>query len=40
MKIWAVRQGERVEIHYSTWGQLRNIVKHAKKWAVKLERAS
>lgn len=39
MTIWAIRRGERVEIHYSTWRQLYNIVRHARKWAVTLERA-
>jgi len=39
MTIWAIRSGERMAIHYSSWRQLYNIVRHARKWNVTLERA-
>lgn len=38
MIILATRGGETVEIHYSTWAQLRNIVRHARRWHVILTR--
>lgn len=38
MQILAVRRGETVVIHYTTFGQLRNIVRHSRKWAVELVR--
>lgn len=38
MKILAHRLGEAQEISYTTWRQLYNIVRHARKWNVRLER--
>jgi hypothetical protein len=40
MIILAQRPGETVEIHYSSFGQLRNIARHAKKWGVELIRTT
>jgi fumarylacetoacetate (FAA) hydrolase family protein len=38
MIILATRKGETVEIHYNSFGQLRNIVRHCRKWRVLLSR--
>jgi hypothetical protein len=40
MIILATRKGETVEIHYNSFGQLRNIVRHSRRWSVVLSRAN
>ena len=38
MILLATRKGETVEVTYSSWRQLYNIVRHCRKWNVILER--